>query len=53
MTGVASSLCRSNLEDLASEVFIDELIRRGVHYLWFYLYRPVGAVPAPELCLGP
>ncbi len=52
VTGVASSLCRSNFQELASEAFLDELIARGVHYAWFYLYRPVGADPAPELALG-
>lgn len=51
VTGVASSLCRSNVGELASESFVDALITRGVHYLWLYLYRPVGAVPAPDLCL--
>ncbi len=52
ITGVASSLCRSNVDRLATEAFLDELINRGVHYAWFYLYRPVGADPAPELALG-
>ncbi len=52
VTGVASSLCRSNLAELASEAFLDELIARRVQYAWFYLYRPVGADPAPELALG-
>lgn len=51
LTGVASSLCRSNLAELASETFVDELITRGVHYLWFYIYRPVGPDPCPELAL--
>jgi MoaA/NifB/PqqE/SkfB family radical SAM enzyme len=51
VTGVASSLCRSNVTELATETFLDELIGRGVHYAWFYLYRPVGADPAPELAL--
>jgi MoaA/NifB/PqqE/SkfB family radical SAM enzyme len=51
VTGVASSLCRSNLRELASEAFLNELIARGVHYVWYYLYRPVGADPRPELAL--
>jgi MoaA/NifB/PqqE/SkfB family radical SAM enzyme len=51
VTGAASSLCRSNIGELATEAFLDELIGRGVHYAWFYLYRPVGADPAPELAL--
>jgi MoaA/NifB/PqqE/SkfB family radical SAM enzyme len=53
VTGVATSVCRSNFEDLVSERFVDELIRRGVHYLWYYIYRPVGPKPTPELALSP
>ncbi len=52
LTGVATSLCRTNLDDLASDRFLAELIRRGVHYVWYYLYRPVGPRPSPELALG-
>lgn len=51
--GAATSVCRSNLSDLASEAFIRDLARRGVHYLWYYIYRPVGPRPAPELALSP
>lgn len=49
--GAATSVCRSNLDELASEAFIRELADRGVHYLWYYIYRPVGSRPAPELAL--
>lgn len=24
-----------------------------MHYAWFYIYRPVGPNPTPELCLTP
>ena len=51
--GAASSICRSNLQDLASEAFIRELAGLGVHYLWYYLYRPVGPQPTPGLALEP
>lgn len=51
VTGVATSVCQSNYDDLVSEEFIRELIDRGVHYLWYYIYRPVGPDPAPELAL--
>jgi hypothetical protein len=51
LTGVATSVCQSNFNDLVSEGFARELIDRGVHYLWYYIYRPVGADPSPELCL--
>jgi MoaA/NifB/PqqE/SkfB family radical SAM enzyme len=49
--GVATSVCRSNFSDLVSRQFVDELIARGAHYLWYYIYRPVGASPSPELAL--
>jgi MoaA/NifB/PqqE/SkfB family radical SAM enzyme len=51
--GVCTSICRSNLHDLVSDTFVDDLARRGVHYLWYYIYRPVGPRPAPELALSP
>ncbi|MEI7733439.1 MAG: radical SAM protein [Verrucomicrobiota bacterium] len=52
ITGVATSVCRSNFADLASEKFVHELIGRGVHYVWYYIYRPVGVNPTPELVLS-
>jgi len=52
VTGVATSVCKSNIEDLASEKFVNELARRGVHYLWYYIYRPSGPDPAYELALS-
>jgi hypothetical protein len=44
-------VCQSNFEDLVSEAWVDELIRRGVHYVWYTTYRPVGPAPTPELAL--
>lgn len=51
--GVCTSICRSNLHDLVSDTFVEDLAQRGVHYLWYYIYRPVGPRPAPELALSP
>lgn len=50
--GAATSLCRSNVDDLAATPFALDLARRGVHFLWYYLYRPVGPRPCPELALS-
>ncbi|MCF7709152.1 MAG: radical SAM protein [Verrucomicrobia bacterium] len=50
-TGVASSVCKSNIAEVATGDFVDDMIKRGVHYLWYYIYRPVGAEPSPELVL--
>lgn len=52
ITGVATSVCKSNIDDLANEKFVHELVKRGVHYLWYYIYRPVGPQPTPELILS-
>jgi MoaA/NifB/PqqE/SkfB family radical SAM enzyme len=52
ITGVSTSVCKSNLEDLASDAFVNELVELGVHYLWYYIYRPVGPNPSPELALS-
>lgn len=51
ITGVATSLCRTNLDEMTGERFLAELVERGVHYVWYYIYRPVGPRPAPELAL--
>ncbi|MBI4564535.1 MAG: radical SAM protein [Planctomycetes bacterium] len=53
VTGVATSVCQSNFDDLVRESWIDELIRLGAHYLWFHTYRPVGPVATSELALRP
>ncbi len=53
ITGVATSVCQSNFDDLVNEAWVDELIRRGVHYVWYYTYRPVGPEPSPQLTLEP
>jgi len=53
LTGVASSLCRSNIDQLLTEAWLDRLVALGVHYTWFHGYRPVGPESAPELALSP
>jgi MoaA/NifB/PqqE/SkfB family radical SAM enzyme len=50
-TGVATSLCQSNIDELLSEEWLRELIAKGVHYVWYYTYRPVGPRPNYELTL--
>ncbi|HOB98715.1 MAG TPA: radical SAM/SPASM domain-containing protein [Verrucomicrobiota bacterium] len=52
LIGVATSICKSNFRDLVSEAFVREVIGRGVHYLWYYIYRPMGAQPTADLCLS-
>ncbi|TAJ11612.1 radical SAM protein [Marinilabiliaceae bacterium JC017] len=52
ITGVAASICKSNFKDLVNEEFVNRCVQKGIHYLWFYIYRPVGARPTPELALS-
>jgi MoaA/NifB/PqqE/SkfB family radical SAM enzyme len=53
LTGVATSLCQSNIDQLLTESWLDRLVEMGVHYAWFHTYRPVGPEASPELALGP
>jgi MoaA/NifB/PqqE/SkfB family radical SAM enzyme len=53
VTGVATSVCRTNYEEQVAESYVQDIYRRGAHYLWYYIYRPVGADPAPDLTLRP
>lgn len=52
LTGVATSVCKSNIRDLLTESWLDELIDRGVHYVWFHSYRPVGPMMHEDLGLN-
>ena len=52
LTGVATSVCQSNIDDLLTESWLNELIKRGVHYVWFHTYRPVGPEMNTQLGLS-
>lgn len=49
--GAAASICQSNYNDLVNRKYIEDMAREGAMYLWYYIYRPVGAVPNPDNCL--
>jgi MoaA/NifB/PqqE/SkfB family radical SAM enzyme len=53
ITGVATSVCRTNIDDLVQESWVDRLIELGVHYCWFHTYRVVGPDASPDLALTP
>jgi hypothetical protein len=53
MTGVCTSLCQTNFDDLLTEKWVDRLIEMGVMYTWFHIYRPMGPDANPQLCLSP
>lgn len=49
--GAAASICRSNYNDLVNRKYIEDIAREGAMYLWYYIYRPVGAQPNSDNCL--
>ena len=51
LTGVCTSVCRTNIDDLVTEKWVDRLIEMGVMYCWYHVYRPVGPESTPELAL--
>lgn len=53
LTGVATSVCQTNIGELLTESWLRELIQRGVHYVWYHTYRPVGPKMNPALALRP
>src|SRR5678816_1439540 len=53
LTGVATSICQSNIDELLTEEWMRELIERGVHYVWYHSYRPMGPKPNFQLALRP
>lgn len=53
VTGVATSVCKTNIDDMVDERWLRKLVRLGVHYAWFHTYRVIGPDPSPELALTP
>jgi MoaA/NifB/PqqE/SkfB family radical SAM enzyme len=52
ITGVAISVCKSNIEMALSYDFVKMLHSIGVLYIWYYIYRPAGQNPNYELVLS-
>ncbi|NCA77227.1 MAG: radical SAM protein [Alphaproteobacteria bacterium] len=52
ITGVAVSVCKSNIDMALSGSFVEMMDRLGIVYLWYYIYRPVGAQPCYKLALS-
>ena len=53
LTGVATSLCQTNIKDLLTTTWLQKLIDMGVHYTWYHTYRPVGPKISADLALTP
>ena len=52
-TGVCTSVCQTNIDDLLNEAWIDRLVEMGVMYTWFHIYRPMGPDANAQLSLSP
>ncbi|MCB0310259.1 MAG: radical SAM protein, partial [Bdellovibrionales bacterium] len=52
LTGVCTSVCKTNINDLLTNTWVDRLIEMGVMYCWYHVYRPVGPESLPELSLS-
>ena len=50
--GAACSICNSNFDELVSRSYIEQIAKEGAMYLWYYIYRPVGAEAHPEKALS-
>jgi MoaA/NifB/PqqE/SkfB family radical SAM enzyme len=50
--GVATTVTGENLDEVVSDAYVREFIARGAMYLWYYVFRPVGADPSPRLCVS-
>ena len=53
LTGVCTSLCQTNYDDMLQESWLDKLIDLGVFYAWFHIYRVIGPEPNGQLALTP
>jgi MoaA/NifB/PqqE/SkfB family radical SAM enzyme len=49
--GIATTVTGPNMEEVVADAYVEEFIRRGALYLWYYVYRPVGADPSPQFCV--
>jgi MoaA/NifB/PqqE/SkfB family radical SAM enzyme len=49
--GVATTITGENLDEVLSDAYVQSVMACGAKYLWYYVYRPVGADPSPRLCV--
>ncbi len=50
--GVATTVTGQNYDEVTSDQYVRHFIDRGAMYLWYYVYRPVGADPSPQFCVA-
>jgi len=49
--GVATTVTGKNFDEVLTDRYVQQFIDCGAMYLWYYVYRPVGADPSPEFCV--
>jgi len=49
--GVATTVTARSFDEVLCDEYVRMIIDRGAMYLWYYVYRPVGADPSPYYCL--
>jgi MoaA/NifB/PqqE/SkfB family radical SAM enzyme len=49
--GVATTVTGQNIDKVLCDDYVRQFIDRGAMYLWYYVFRPVGADPSPEFCV--
>ena len=50
--GIATVVTGRNLDQVVSDEYLRWCIDRGAMYLWYYVYRPVGADPSPRFTVS-
>lgn len=50
--GVATSVCKNNYKDSITPKYLDFLAKKGANYVWYYIYRPVGALATRDFALS-
>jgi MoaA/NifB/PqqE/SkfB family radical SAM enzyme len=49
--GIATTVTGQNMEEVLADAYVEHFIGQGALYLWYYVYRPVGADPSPRFCV--
>lgn len=50
--GVATTVTGENLDEVLSDAYVRSVMDCGAMYLWYYVYRPVGADPSTRFCVS-
>ncbi|MAX26831.1 MAG: molybdenum cofactor biosynthesis protein MoaA [Phycisphaeraceae bacterium] len=50
-TGAAASINQRNFDELVSQDYLRFLEAKGARYIWYYVYRPSGAMPETQNAL--